>query len=195
MRTSLVTLLAVLAVAAAVIVRRPREARQRLVARMPAADQPATQPWSTLNVALGVAIASALVLLQVAVPVAAISGLVPAGVHWVRSRREVGALRSAREAACVEVTFALAGELRAGRTAREALEAAGATVTRMTAVQLHVDLPASARNRIVFECAREVGVQVRALEVRRESLEAAFLRVIGEPEPVPTGPAYREVPS
>jgi ABC-2 type transport system ATP-binding protein len=73
-----------------------------------------------------------------------------------------------------------------------ALEAAGAKVTRMTAVQLHVDLPASARNRIVFECARDVGVQVRALEVRRESLEAAFLRVIGEPEPAP---AYREVPS
>jgi ABC-2 type transport system ATP-binding protein len=63
-----------------------------------------------------------------------------------------------------------------------ALTAAGATVTPLTAVQLHVDLPASAKNRLVFECAREAGVQLRAIEVRRESLEAAFLRVLAAEE-------------
>jgi len=59
-----------------------------------------------------------------------------------------------------------------------ALEAAGATCKPLTPVQLHVDLPASATNKLVFSCARDAGVQVRGIEVRRESLEAAFLRVI-----------------
>jgi ABC-2 type transport system ATP-binding protein len=59
-----------------------------------------------------------------------------------------------------------------------ALAAAGATVTQATPMQLHVDLPASATNQLVFECARQAGVQVRGIEVRRDSLEAAFLRVI-----------------
>ncbi|HSN30374.1 MAG TPA: ABC transporter ATP-binding protein, partial [Kofleriaceae bacterium] len=44
-----------------------------------------------------------------------------------------------------------------------ALTAAGATCKRLTPVQLEVDLPASARNRMVFECAREAGVQVRGV--------------------------------
>ncbi|MBV8762068.1 MAG: ABC transporter ATP-binding protein [Deltaproteobacteria bacterium] len=59
-----------------------------------------------------------------------------------------------------------------------ALSAAGATCRQTTPVQLEVDLPASATNKLVFQAARDVGVQVRGIEVRRESLEAAFLRVI-----------------
>ena len=73
-----------------------------------------------------------------------------------------------------------------------ALTAAGATCKLLTPVPLEVDLPSAARTKLVFECARETGVQVRGIEVRRESLEAAFLRVIGAEEPVPKGPAYRE---
>jgi ABC-2 type transport system ATP-binding protein len=60
----------------------------------------------------------------------------------------------------------------------DALTKAGAMCKQLTPVQLEVDLPAAAGNKLVFECAREAGVQVRGIEVRRESLEAAFLRVI-----------------
>jgi ABC-2 type transport system ATP-binding protein len=60
-----------------------------------------------------------------------------------------------------------------------ALTAAGATVTPVTPVQLHVDLPPAATNKLVFQCARDAGVQLRGIEARKESLEAAFLRVIG----------------
>ena len=45
---------------------------------------------------------------------------------------------------------------------------------------LAVDLPADATARLVFAIARDVAVQVRGLEVRRDSVEAAFLRVIGD---------------
>jgi len=71
-----------------------------------------------------------------------------------------------------------------------ALTAAGATVKPITPVQLHVDLPPAATNKLVFACARDAGVQVRGIEARRESLEAAFLRVLGGDEPAP-----REVPT
>jgi hypothetical protein len=33
---------------------------------------------------------------------------------------------------------------------------------------------------LIFRCAKDAGVQVRGIEVRRESVEIAFLRVIGE---------------
>jgi len=45
---------------------------------------------------------------------------------------------------------------------------------------LTVTLPPDATSSLVFTQARAAGVQVRGLGVRRESLEAAFLRVIGE---------------
>ena len=62
----------------------------------------------------------------------------------------------------------------------EALAATGATCRVMSPVQLAVDLPASATSLLVFQHARQAGLQVRGIEVRRESVEAAFLRVIGE---------------
>jgi hypothetical protein len=37
----------------------------------------------------------------------------------------------------------------------------------------------STATRVVFETAGRLGVQVRGLAVERESMEAAFLRVIG----------------
>jgi ABC-2 type transport system ATP-binding protein len=61
-----------------------------------------------------------------------------------------------------------------------ALTEAGATCVATSAVALRVDLPAGATSTLVFERARTAEVQVRRLEVRRESVEAAFLRVIGD---------------
>jgi ABC-2 type transport system ATP-binding protein len=68
----------------------------------------------------------------------------------------------------------------AGRLA-EALTTAGATCTVSSPIALQVDLPASATSQLVFATARAHGLQIRELGVRRESVEAAFLRVLGEP--------------
>ena len=62
----------------------------------------------------------------------------------------------------------------------EALTAAGATCRVTSPIALQVDLPARATAQLVFATARDAGLQVRELGVRRESMEAAFLRVIGD---------------
>jgi ABC-2 type transport system ATP-binding protein len=62
----------------------------------------------------------------------------------------------------------------------DVLGAAGATCKVTSPIALAVDLPADATSLLVFAKAREAGLQVRSIEVRRESVEAAFLRVIGE---------------
>jgi ABC-2 type transport system ATP-binding protein len=62
----------------------------------------------------------------------------------------------------------------------DALAAAGATCAVTSAIALAVDLPTAATTALVFRCARDAGVQVRGLAERRESVEAAFLRIIGE---------------
>jgi ABC-2 type transport system ATP-binding protein len=65
----------------------------------------------------------------------------------------------------------------------DALTIDGATCKVSSLVQLSVDLPAKATTELVFRRARDAGLQIRGIEVRRESVEAAFLRVIGaEPE-------------
>jgi len=70
----------------------------------------------------------------------------------------------------------------------EALGAAGATCEVISRVSLHVNLPESATTSLVFRAAQELGLQVRGIAPRRETLEAAFLRVLGETA-VPTAPA------
>ena len=68
----------------------------------------------------------------------------------------------------------------------DVLSAAGATCKVSSPVQLSVDLPPHATTELVFREARGAALQIRGIEVRRESIEAAFLRVIGvEPEPLP----------
>ena len=57
---------------------------------------------------------------------------------------------------------------------------AGATCNVMSPVTVAINLPASATNQLVFVRARDAGLQVRGLGVRRETVEAAFLRIIGE---------------
>jgi ABC-2 type transport system ATP-binding protein len=69
----------------------------------------------------------------------------------------------------------------------EALTAAGATCQVTSPVALQVDLPANATTQLVFRTAQAAGLQVRELGVRRESVEAAFLRVIGDPAAGPLG--------
>ena len=64
-----------------------------------------------------------------------------------------------------------------------ALTAAGATCRVTSPIALEVDLPADATSQLVFRAARDAGLQIRELGVRRDSVEAAFLRVLGEPPP------------
>ena len=62
----------------------------------------------------------------------------------------------------------------------EVLTEAGATCKVVSLMSLSVSLPENATNELVFRRAREAGLQIRGLGVRRETVEAAFLRVIGE---------------
>jgi ABC-2 type transport system ATP-binding protein len=61
-----------------------------------------------------------------------------------------------------------------------ALTSDGATCTVTSPVALSVDLPATATSELVFRRAKEMGLQIRGIEVRRESVENAFLRVLGD---------------
>ncbi len=62
----------------------------------------------------------------------------------------------------------------------DALTAAGAVCRVTSPVALQVNLPPDATSQLVFRVARDAGLQIRELGVRRESVEAAFLRVLGE---------------
>jgi ABC-2 type transport system ATP-binding protein len=73
----------------------------------------------------------------------------------------------------------------------EVLARVGATCEVVSPVTLSVSLPEAATNELVFRQAREAGLQIRGLGVRRETVEAAFLRVIGEPV---TEPAAKDPP-
>jgi ABC-2 type transport system ATP-binding protein len=76
----------------------------------------------------------------------------------------------------------------------DALTAAGATCTVSSPIALQVDLPASATSQLVFATARAHGLQIRELGVRRESVEAAFLRVLGDDGTRRTDAPYRTAP-
>jgi ABC-2 type transport system ATP-binding protein len=61
----------------------------------------------------------------------------------------------------------------------DALTAAGATCEVMSPVSVVVQLPPDVTTQLVFQRARDAGLQVRQLRTMQESVEAAFLRVIG----------------
>jgi ABC-2 type transport system ATP-binding protein len=61
----------------------------------------------------------------------------------------------------------------------EVLTTAGATCKPISPIALEVELPDGATTQLVFRAARDAGIQVRGLSLRRETIEAAFLRVIG----------------
>ncbi len=65
----------------------------------------------------------------------------------------------------------------------EVLTGAGARCEVLSPVSLVIELPASATSDLVFRTAHAAGLQVRGLGVRRETVEAAFLRVIGAAPP------------
>jgi ABC-2 type transport system ATP-binding protein len=94
--------------------------------------------------------------------------------------RFAGTIDELRGARGRDSELAVAVKADAARLA-DALAAHGATCRVTSPVALHVDLPATATSQLVFATARAAGLQVRELGVRRESVEAAFLRVLGEP--------------
>ncbi len=61
-----------------------------------------------------------------------------------------------------------------------ALVGAGCEASLVGARRLAVGVPEPQSSTMVFEVALDLGAQIRHLEVRRESMEEAFLRVIGK---------------
>jgi ABC-2 type transport system ATP-binding protein len=103
--------------------------------------------------------------------------------------RFVGSIDELRGARGRDTELTVEVKAEAARLA-EVLTEAGATCKVTSPVALAVDLPADATSELVFRRAREAGLQVRGIEVRRESVENAFLRVLGEgPIPAATEPA------
>jgi tight adherence protein B len=76
------------------------------------------------EVAMAAAFGSALVASGLPLVLVALGALSPAGLTRWRRARQRNRIREARRGAVAELTFALAGELRAGRTPSEALRAA-----------------------------------------------------------------------
>jgi ABC-2 type transport system ATP-binding protein len=93
--------------------------------------------------------------------------------------RFVGTIDDLRGARGVDSELAVEVKADAAKIA-EALGTAGAICKVTSPVALSVDLPTNATTELVFRTAKSTGVQVRGIAVRRESIEAAFLRVIGE---------------
>ncbi|HEX5060590.1 MAG TPA: ABC transporter ATP-binding protein [Kofleriaceae bacterium] len=96
--------------------------------------------------------------------------------------RFVGTIEELRGARGLDTSITVEVKANAPKLA-EVLGAAGATCKVKSPVAVEVDLPTNATSMLVFQRAKEAGLQVRGIEVRRESVENAFLRVIGEVAP------------
>ena len=92
--------------------------------------------------------------------------------------RFVGSIDELRDTRGRDRELAVEVKADAARLA-EVLGTAGATCKVESPVALTVTLPVEATPDLVFRRARDAGLQIRALGVRRETVEAAFLRVIG----------------
>ncbi len=76
-------------------------------------------------------------------------------------------------------TGALAIDVAIGaERAADALSSRGATCRVVSATRLAIELPVDATTSWLFDAAHDVDVQIRGLEVERETIESAFLRVI-----------------
>ena len=73
--------------------------------------------------------------------------------------------------------FALDIASDAGR-AVDALTARGAICRMLSATRLSIELPDGVTTSWLFDVAHELEIQIRGLEIERETIEAAFLRVI-----------------
>jgi ABC-2 type transport system ATP-binding protein len=102
--------------------------------------------------------------------------------------RFVGTVAELRQTRGRDGEFALEVKANADEMAN-ALTRAGASCAVTSPVTLTAALPRGAGTELVFRVARDAQLQVRQLEVRRESLEAAFLRVVGTDVDVETSPA------
>ena len=102
--------------------------------------------------------------------------------------RFVGTIEELRGARGIDSNITVEVKAESAKMA-EALGAAGATCKVKSPVAIEVDLPPSTTSELVFRTAKQAGLQVRGIEVRRESVEAAFLRVIGEESPKPEASA------
>ncbi len=100
----------------------------------------------------------------------------------LRFAGSIDELRGARGSADLQVEV----KADASRLA-EALTAAGAACEVLSPIALTVRLPDAETISSVFRHARGAGLQIRAIAERRESVEAAFLRVIGATPPSPAG--------
>jgi ABC-2 type transport system ATP-binding protein len=87
----------------------------------------------------------------------------------------IDALRGARGGESDLVVEVKADAARLG----EHLTAAGVTCEVLSPLSLAVTLPAATTTELLFRSARDAGLQIRGIAERRESVEAAFLRVIG----------------
>lgn len=120
--------LAAVAAAVVVVLVRPRPAGQRLAAwSAVSSPPPGTRTIRFEDLVVAAAVGSLLVALRLPLVIAMAGGLLPLGWQRLRTNRRRNRQRDAREAAVAELTFALAGELRAGRTPSEALRAAATT--------------------------------------------------------------------
>jgi len=103
----------------------------------------------------------------------------PRGDHAPRRSQVVGTIDELRGARGRDSELFVQVKADAARLA-DALSAAGASCRVTSATSLESNLPPSATTQLVFRTARAEGLQIRELGVRRESVEAAFLRVIDD---------------
>ena len=92
--------------------------------------------------------------------------------------RFAGTVEELRRGTGAGTELAIAVDASADRLAA-ALDAAGATCRVRSPRELVAALPAGATTALVFDAALQAGVQVRGLDDARDTVEAAFLRVIG----------------
>ncbi len=165
--------LAAFVVALLVVVARPRAAAQRLAASPGRARAAADGSIGSREFVVAMVTGSALVALGLPLPIAMAGGLLPLGAAGLRSARQRDHTRRARESAVVEATFALAGELRAGRTPSEALRSAAATAGPLAEV-----LRAAAESVTVGgSAAEELDAAARVYGAERLHAVAAAWRV------------------
>jgi tight adherence protein B len=175
--------LAAVLIATAVLVSRPRQASGRLAGFTSPPESAPTAAVRLDRSALLVAVmlGSGLVALHLPIGFAAAAGVVPPAVSWVRARRRARQDRDAREAAVVEVTFALAAELRAGRTTKEALSAAAATAGPLapvlSAAAASVDVGGSAAAELEAGSELPGAARLRIVAATWQVTEAAGGRV------------------
>ena len=175
--------LAVMFGIAGVLLSRPRTPRRRLVeCGVPDSEGIDTRTSSARPAVLaGLAVATALVSAGSPLPIAVVAAFGPAAIRMAQRARRRTQQREACRAAVVEVTFALAAELRAGRTSKEALlvtaAAAGPLEQVLSAAAATVAAGGSAAEELEAGAALPGGDRMRSVAAAWRVAEAAGGRV------------------